>query len=89
MTLGHNWTAYRKTKKQIIFQDGKLLGFYANGMFWDRMDNATDAPVITVKEGRVTKKVELVPISGRIKLKNSLEKLEQLVKIKKPLQQRF
>ena len=25
------------------------------------MDNATDAPVITIKEGRVTKKVELVP----------------------------
>ena len=56
--------AYRKTKKQIIFQDGKLLGFYASGMFWDRMDNATDAPVIQVKEGRVTSKVELVDMGG-------------------------
>jgi len=64
-----NWMAYRKTKKQIIFQDGKLLGFYANGMFWDRMDNATEAPVIQIKEGRVTRKVELV--SGEEVLKET------------------
>ena len=58
-----NWEAYKKGPKRIVFQDGKLSSFYANGQYWDRMDNATDAPVVQIKEGRVTKKVELVPIS--------------------------
>ena len=77
-----NWMAYRKTKKQIIFQNGKLLGFYANGMFWDRMDNATDAPVITVKDGRVTKKVELVPI-GKDKVEEFVRETRTVSKDKK------
>jgi hypothetical protein len=55
-----NWTAYDKGPKRIIFQDGKLSSFFASDQFWDRMDNATDGPPIVVKEGRVTKKVELV-----------------------------
>ena len=57
-----NWNHYSKETKSIVFQNGKLIGFKANGQYWDRMDNPTDAPVISIKEGRVTKKVELVPI---------------------------
>lgn len=58
-----NWTVYEKGPKRIIFQDGKLSSFYANRQYWDRMDNATDGPPIVIKEGRVTKKVELVETS--------------------------
>ena len=57
-----NWKKYSDGPKRIVFQNGKLLAFYANDLYWDRMDNDTDAPVINIKEGRVTKKVELVPI---------------------------
>jgi predicted kinase len=62
-----DWTAYEKGPKRIIFQDGKLSSFHANRQYWDRMDNATDGPTISIKEGRVTKKVELVPDgTGRV-----------------------
>ena len=57
-----NWENYSDGPKSIVFQNGKLIGFKANHRYWDRMDNPTDAPVITIKEGRVTNKVELVPI---------------------------
>jgi hypothetical protein len=60
----HNWTRYDESKKYIVFQNGKLSSFYANDQYWDRMDSPTDAPVIQIKEGRVTKKVELVPAGG-------------------------
>jgi len=60
------WEHYSDGPKSLVFQNGKLIGFKANGEYWDRMDNATDAPVITVKEGRVTKMVELVPINGKV-----------------------
>jgi len=56
-----NWMVYRDGPKRIIFQDGKLIGFYANDQYWDRMDSPTDAPVITKKKDNVTEKVELVP----------------------------
>ena len=56
-----NWMTYRDGPKRIIFQDGKLIAFYANDQYWDRMDNPTDAPVVTKKEGNVTEKIELVP----------------------------
>ena len=56
-----NWMRYNETNKSIVFQNGKLLSFYGNDQYWDRMDNPTDAPVVQVKEGRVTSKVELVP----------------------------
>ena len=56
------WEYYSDGPKSLVFQNGKLIAFKANDQYWDRMDNATDAPVITIKEGRVTKKVELVPI---------------------------
>ena len=57
------WQHYSDGPKNIVFQNGKLLSFYASNQYWDRMDNATDAPVIKIQEGRVTKTVELVPIS--------------------------
>ena len=57
-----NWEEYSDSEKRIVFQNGKLLAFYANDLYWDRMDNDTDAPVINIKEGRVTKKIELVPV---------------------------
>ena len=57
-----NWTIYDKSKKYIVFQNGKLSSFYADNQYWDRMDSPTDAPVIQIKEGNVTKKVELVPV---------------------------
>ena len=47
-----------------MFQNGKLIGFKANEQYWDRMDNATDGPVIRIKDGRVTKTVELVDMGG-------------------------
>jgi len=56
-----NWMVYRDGPKRIIFQDGKLISFYANDQYWDRMDNDTDHVVITKKKGNVTEKVELVP----------------------------
>jgi len=56
-----NWTIYNKSKKYVVFQNGRLLSFYADSQYWDRMDSPTDAPVITKKEGNVTEKVELVP----------------------------
>ena len=58
------WEHYSDGPKSMVFQNGKLIGFKANGQYWDRMDNATDAPVIRIKEGRVTRTVELVPIGG-------------------------
>ena len=58
------WEHYSDGPKSLVFQNGKLIGFKASGEYWDRMDNATDAPVIKIKDGRVTKTVELVPISG-------------------------
>jgi len=56
------WEHYSDGPKSMVFQNGKLIGFKANGQYWDRMDNATDAPVVRIKDGRVTKTVELVPI---------------------------
>jgi hypothetical protein len=57
-----NWTVYDKSRKYIVFQNGRLSSFYADDQYWDRMDSPTDAPVIQIKEGNVTSKVELVPI---------------------------
>ena len=56
-----NWMVYRDGPKRIIFQDGKLISFYANDQYWDRMDKDTDHVVITRKKGNLTEKVELVP----------------------------
>jgi len=78
----HNWTAYEKGPKRIIFQDGKLSSFYANRQYWDRMDNATDGPTISVKEGRVTKKVELVDMGGG-KIEESTRETRTVSKDKK------
>ena len=58
-----NWDTYSDGPKRIVFQNGRLIAMYANGQYWDRMDNDTDAPVIIKKEGGVTEKVELVPTS--------------------------
>ena len=58
-----NWMRYNETNKSIVFQNGKLLSFYGNDQYWDRMDSPTDAPVVQVKKGRVTSKVELVPMN--------------------------
>ena len=60
------WKYYSDGPKSLVFKDGRLIGFRANEQYWDRMDNATDAPVISIKEGRVTKMVELVPINGKV-----------------------
>jgi len=57
-----NWERYSNGPKRIVFENGKLIAFYASGEYWDRMDNNTDAPVITRKKGNVTEKIELVPI---------------------------
>ena len=57
-----NWERYSDGPKRIVFQNGKLIAFYANGQYWDRMDNDTDAPVVTRKKGNVTEKIELVPV---------------------------
>ena len=54
-----NWKGYSRGSKRIVFQNGKLLAFYANGLYWDRMDNDTKQPVVSIKEGKVTTKVEL------------------------------
>jgi hypothetical protein len=59
-----SWRGYEKGPKSMVFQNGKLIAFKGSEQYWDRMDNATDAPVVQIKEGRVTKKVELVPIGG-------------------------
>jgi len=53
------WQGYSDKPKSIVFQDGKLLAFKANGLHWDRMDNDTKHPIVNVKEGRVTTKFEL------------------------------
>ena len=57
-----NWERYSDGPKRIVFENGKLIAFYANGQYWDRMDNDTDAPVVTRKKGNVTEKIELVPV---------------------------
>jgi len=57
-----NWERYSDGPKRIVFQNGKLLAFYASNQYWDRMDNNTDEPVVNIKKGRVTEKAELVPI---------------------------
>ena len=77
-----DWTAYEKGPKRIIFQDGKLSSFYANRQYWDRMDNATDGPTISIKEGRVTKKVELVDV-GDGKIEESTREARTVSKDKK------
>ena len=53
------WVNYGDKPKSIIFQDGKLLALKANNLYWDRMDNDTKFAVVSIKEGRTTKKVEL------------------------------
>ena len=58
----NNWEKYSDGPKRIIFQNGRLLAFYANNQYWDRMDNNTDEPVVNIKKGRVTEKAEIVPI---------------------------
>ena len=70
-----SWTAYDKSKKYIVFQNGRLSSFYADDQYWDRMDNPTDAPVVQIKEGRVTRKVELVPYT-----KDGVTKIEEFVR---------
>ena len=67
-----NWTTYSDGPKRIIFHNGKLSSFYANRQYWDRMDNPTDAPVVQIKEGNVTRKVELVPYN-----KDGVTKIEE------------
>ena len=54
-----DWIGYSDSKKHIVFQNGRLSSFYANSLYWDRMDNDTKSPVVRVKEGKVTKVVEL------------------------------
>jgi hypothetical protein len=61
----NKWEHYSDGPKSIVFQNGKLLAFKANEQYWDRMDNATDAPVVKIKDGRVTKTVELVPYTTK------------------------
>ena len=58
-----NWRGYEDSSKRIVFQNGKLLAFFANDQYWDRMDNPTDAVVVSIKKGRVTSKTELVPMN--------------------------
>ena len=77
-----SWQKYSDGPKSIVFQNGKLLAFKANGRYWDRMDNATDAPVINIKKGNVTKKVELVPI-GKGKVQEFVIETKTVSKDKK------
>ena len=70
-----NWTVYNKSPKRIIFHKGKLSSFFADHQYWDRMDSPTDAPVVQIKEGRVTRKVELVPYT-----KDGVTKIEEFVR---------
>jgi hypothetical protein len=71
----HNWTVYDKSPKRIIFHNGKLSSFYADNQYWDRMDSPTDAPVVQIKEGNVTRKVELVPYN-----EGGVTKIEEFVR---------
>ena len=77
-----NWRGYETGPKSIVFQNGKLIGFKANEQYWDRMDNATDAPVVRIKDGRVTKTVELVPI-GKGKVQEFVMETRTVSKDKK------
>ena len=83
-----NWENYSDGPKSIVFQNGKLIGFKANHRYWDRMDNPTDAPVITIKEGRVTKKVELVPI-GKGKFQEFVMETRTVSKDKKTVKTEY
>ena len=77
-----NWQRYSDGPKSIVFQNGRLLAFKANGQYWDRMDNPTDAPVIRIKEGRVTRTVELVPV-GKNKVEEFVMETRTVSKDKK------
>ena len=70
-----NWTVYNKSPKRIIFHNGRLSSFYADHQYWDRMDSPTDAPVVQIKEGNVTRKVELVPYN-----EGGVTKIEEFVR---------
>ena len=83
-----NWQNYSDGPKSIVFQNGKLLAFKANFQYWDRMDNNTDAPVITIKEGNVTKKVELVPI-GKGKVQEFVMETRTVSKDKKTVKTEY
>ena len=61
-----NWDTYSDGPKRIVFQNGRLIAMYANGQYWDRMDNDTDYVVITRKEGNVTEKIELVEANMKV-----------------------
>ena len=60
------WQTYRKENKKVVFQNGRLLATRADFQYWDRMDKATEGPVIQVKEGRVTHRTELINEGGKI-----------------------
>jgi hypothetical protein len=53
------WTSYDKGPKHLVFQDGKLIAFKADNVYWDRMNHRTEGVIINVKEGRVTHRTEL------------------------------
>ena len=82
---------YDKSAKRIIFHNGKLSSFYADNQYWDRMDSPTDAPVVRIKEGNVTRKVELVPYNegGVTKIEEFVRETRTVSKDKKLLQQKF
>jgi hypothetical protein len=60
------WQNYRKESKKVVFQNGRLLATRADFQYWDRMDKATEGPVIQAKEGRVTHRTELISEGGKI-----------------------
>jgi predicted kinase len=60
------WQTYRKENKKVVFQNGRLLTTRADFQYWDRMDKATEGPVIQVKEGGVTNRTELINEGGEI-----------------------
>ena len=64
----NNWVEYGDSQRQIAFQDGKLVGFFANDQWWDRMDKPTDK--LTLKKKTTGSKFsEIVEFNGYNKSK--------------------
>ena len=69
------WYAYYPGDKKIAFKNGKLIAFYGDNQWWDRMDSPSKDIAIESKlekdeEGRTPIQIEYIPMYSREKWLN-------------------
>ena len=80
------WYAYYPGDKKIAFRNGKLIAFYGDNQWWDRMDSpsrdiAIESKLEKDEEGRIPIQIEYVPIYSHEKwLNDSYAQKDRVVK---------